>query len=149
MRARHRDHYAERRAAAAGGGGSRSPSPLPKHLSGGGWTGSSLWGGAGSGLAAVGYEQYQKSLLEVPWSHDYGEASSDDLSSEWDSDVPDPPTNTTHKVPSNVLILSLLPLRSQRSSLSVSVSPFCLELYSSLEVLHGEILRAAHNGSSQ
>ena len=33
------------------------------------------------------------SLLEVPWSADYGEASSDDLSSEWDSDVADtPPT---------------------------------------------------------
>lgn len=33
--------------------------------------------------------QYQMSLLEVPLPRDYGDASSDDLSSEWDSDVPD------------------------------------------------------------
>ncbi|XP_075233359.1 inositol-trisphosphate 3-kinase B-like isoform X1 [Lycorma delicatula] len=55
------------------GGGDRSPSPrraLPP---------------------AAGYEQYQRSLLEVPWpAGEYGEASSDDLSSEWDSDAPDP-----------------------------------------------------------
>lgn len=56
-----------------GSGESRSPSPLPARL------------------PAPGYEQYQKSLLEVPWPPaEYGEASSDDLSSEWDSDVPDP-----------------------------------------------------------
>lgn len=36
-----------------------------------------------------GYAQYQKALLEVPMPRDYGEASSDDLSSEWDSDVPE------------------------------------------------------------
>lgn len=36
-----------------------------------------------------GYEQYQMALLEVPLPRDYGEASSDDLSSEWDSDAPD------------------------------------------------------------
>lgn len=37
-----------------------------------------------------GYEQYQMQLLEVPWPRgDYGDASSDDLSSEWDSDAPD------------------------------------------------------------
>lgn len=36
---------------------------------------------------AYGYEQYSKSLLEVPSLYDYGDASSDDLSSEWDSDV--------------------------------------------------------------
>lgn len=36
-----------------------------------------------------GYEQYQMALLEVPMPRDYGEASSDDLSSEWDSDAPD------------------------------------------------------------
>lgn len=36
-----------------------------------------------------GYDQYQKSLLEVPMPRDYGDASSDDLSSEWDSDAPD------------------------------------------------------------
>lgn len=35
-----------------------------------------------------GYVQYSKSLLEVPMPRDYGYASSDDLSSEWDSDVP-------------------------------------------------------------
>lgn len=39
---------------------------------------------------AAGYEQYQRSLLEVPWpAGEYGEASSDDLSSEWDSDAPE------------------------------------------------------------
>uniref|UniRef100_A0AAG5CPK4 Kinase n=1 Tax=Anopheles atroparvus TaxID=41427 RepID=A0AAG5CPK4_ANOAO len=43
---------------------------------------------AGSSLCP-GYEQYQMSLLEVPMPRDYGDASSDDLSSEWDSDVPD------------------------------------------------------------
>lgn len=36
-----------------------------------------------------GYEQYQRSFLEVPLPRDYGYASSDDLSSEWDSDVPE------------------------------------------------------------
>lgn len=46
-------------------------------------------------LAAPGYEQYQKSLLEVPFHAEYGEASSDDLSSEWDSDVPEPPVTHT------------------------------------------------------
>ncbi|GBP84524.1 hypothetical protein EVAR_64244_1 [Eumeta japonica] len=42
-----------------------------------------------------GYEQYRKSLLEVPWCNEYTEASSDDLSSEWDSDVPEPPPRTS------------------------------------------------------
>lgn len=37
--------------------------------------------------STTGYEQYQKSLLEVPFYADYGDPSSDDLSSEWDSDV--------------------------------------------------------------
>ncbi|XP_050088894.1 uncharacterized protein LOC126573089 isoform X3 [Anopheles aquasalis] len=64
-----------------GGGGSlrnrgmathRSPSPRPSTSS-----------------LCPGYEQYQMSLLEVPMPRDYGDASSDDLSSEWDSDVPD------------------------------------------------------------
>lgn len=51
-------------------------------------------GGASTSVAAAGYELYQKSLLEVPWPHaEYGEASSDDLSSEWDSDVPEPQLN--------------------------------------------------------
>ncbi|XP_014089709.2 inositol-trisphosphate 3-kinase A isoform X2 [Bactrocera oleae] len=35
-----------------------------------------------------GYTQYSMSFLEVPLPRDYGYASSDDLSSEWDSDVP-------------------------------------------------------------
>lgn len=35
-----------------------------------------------------GYTQYSRSFLEVPLPRDYGYASSDDLSSEWDSDVP-------------------------------------------------------------
>lgn len=47
---------------------------------------------------APGYEQYQKSLLEVPTSIEYGDASSDDLSSEWDSDVPDVPRVDQPKV---------------------------------------------------
>lgn len=47
---------------------------------------------------APGYEQYQKSLLEVPPSTEYGDASSDDLSSEWDSDVPDIPRSEQPKV---------------------------------------------------
>uniref|UniRef100_A0A182NMU1 Kinase n=1 Tax=Anopheles dirus TaxID=7168 RepID=A0A182NMU1_9DIPT len=42
-----------------------------------------------SATLCPGYEQYQMSLLEVPMPRDYGDASSDDLSSEWDSDVPD------------------------------------------------------------
>lgn len=58
----------------------RASSPLPP--------------GYGLQTLATGYDQYQKSLLEVPWSEDYAEASSDDLSSEWDSDVPEPPPPT-------------------------------------------------------
>ncbi|KAL1131736.1 hypothetical protein AAG570_011349 [Ranatra chinensis] len=49
----------------------------------------------------AGYEQYQSWLLEVPLtSAEYAEASSDDLSSEWDSDAPDGQTTAdihTHK----------------------------------------------------
>lgn len=55
----------------------RSSSPLPP--------------GYGPETLSPGYDQMQKSLLEVPWNEDYAEASSDDLSSEWDSDVPEPP----------------------------------------------------------
>lgn len=44
----------------------------------------------GSVCASPGYVQYQMALLEVPMPRDYGDASSDDLSSEWDSDVPEP-----------------------------------------------------------
>lgn len=51
-----------------------------------------------SQLLSPGYEQYQRSLLEVPWAPDYGEASSDDLSSEWDSDAPDVSPATSSKV---------------------------------------------------
>lgn len=46
-------------------------------------------------LTPSGYEQYQKSLLEVPFCTDFADASSDDLSSEWDSDVPDTTHNKT------------------------------------------------------
>lgn len=53
----------------------RSPSPRQHHQQ--------------SSSLCPGYEQYQMSLLEVPMPWDYGDASSDDLSSEWDSDVPD------------------------------------------------------------
>lgn len=42
----------------------------------------------GANSLGPGYAQYSKSLLEVPLPRDYGYASSDDLSSEWDSDVP-------------------------------------------------------------
>lgn len=58
----------------------RSSSPLPP--------------GYGPQTLTPGYDQMQSSLLEVPWSEDYTEASSDDLSSEWDSDVPEPPRPT-------------------------------------------------------
>lgn len=55
-----------------------------------------------TGGSYAGYEQYSNSLLSVPFIPEYGDASSDDLSSEWDSDVPDvpppPPPKTTHKV---------------------------------------------------
>lgn len=54
-----------------------------------------------SDVLAPGYEQYQRSLLEVPVSTDYGYASSDDLSSEWDSDVPDVPQTGQSKVRQN------------------------------------------------
>lgn len=47
-----------------------------------------------------GYAQYQMDLLEVPMPRDYGDASSDDLSSEWDSDVQE-----THRTP-KVFIIS-------------------------------------------
>ncbi|KAG7302239.1 hypothetical protein JYU34_013726 [Plutella xylostella] len=55
----------------------RASSPLPP--------------GYGPQTLSPGYDQMQMSLLDVPWSEDYAEASSDDLSSEWDSDVPEPP----------------------------------------------------------
>lgn len=61
----------------------RSSSPLPP--------------GYGPQTLSPGYDQMKISLLEVPWNEDYTEASSDDLSSEWDSDVPEPPP-AIHKV---------------------------------------------------
>ena len=57
--------------------------------------------GSSAGLSP-GYAQYSKSLLEVPLPRDYGYASSDDLSSEWDSDVPT--TNQQKKVSKNEII---------------------------------------------
>ncbi|XP_060804068.1 inositol-trisphosphate 3-kinase A isoform X1 [Amyelois transitella] len=60
----------------------RASSPLPP--------------GYGPQTLSPGYDQMKRSLLEVPWTEDYTEASSDDLSSEWDSDVPEPPP-PTHK----------------------------------------------------
>lgn len=46
--------------------------------------------GVKNGKISDGYDQYLKQyLLQVPMPKDYGEPSSDDLSSEWDSDVPD------------------------------------------------------------
>ncbi|CAO1426331.1 unnamed protein product [Diamesa hyperborea] len=50
-----------------------------------------------------GYEQYKMSLLEVPSSRDYCEPSSDDLSSEWDSDVPDSQVNASNSKESKPL----------------------------------------------
>jgi hypothetical protein len=41
-----------------------------------------------NGKLTGGYEQYNLSLLHVPMPKDYGDPSSDDLSSEWESDVP-------------------------------------------------------------
>ncbi|ENN80545.1 hypothetical protein YQE_01111, partial [Dendroctonus ponderosae] len=40
--------------------------------------------------SCTGYEQYQKSLLEVPLYAEYGDPSSDDLSSEWESEREEP-----------------------------------------------------------
>ncbi|XP_014370010.2 inositol-trisphosphate 3-kinase A isoform X1 [Papilio machaon] len=54
----------------------RSSSPLPP--------------GYGPPTMSPGYDQMKNSLSEVPWNEDFTEASSDDLSSEWDSDVPEP-----------------------------------------------------------
>lgn len=54
----------------------RASSPLPP--------------GYGPPTMSPGYDQMKSSLLEVPWTEDFTEASSDDLSSEWDSDAPEP-----------------------------------------------------------
>ncbi|XP_048517527.1 inositol-trisphosphate 3-kinase B isoform X4 [Dendroctonus ponderosae] len=50
-------------------------------------TSPSMGGRRGS---CTGYEQYQKSLLEVPLYAEYGDPSSDDLSSEWESEREEP-----------------------------------------------------------
>ena len=55
-----------------------------------------------NGKLSGGYEQYNLSLLHVPMPKDYGEPSSDDLSSEWDSDVPNDKTNGTANKESKV-----------------------------------------------
>lgn len=75
----------------------RSPSPFRKSPS--------PFRRSPSPMAGYGYEVYQRSLLEVPFIPEYGDASSDDLSSEWDSDVPDvPPPRPVHsKVSFNFL----------------------------------------------
>lgn len=67
-----------------------------------------------------GYEQYQKSLLEVPFCFDYGDPSSDDLSSEWDSDVADPPPKETKvdKIYDKLAPLRLLLLIIKSTSVS-------------------------------
>jgi hypothetical protein len=58
---------------------------------------------ARNGKISDGYDQYLKQyLLQVPMPKDYGEPSSDDLSSEWDSDVPDNKTNETNNKESKV-----------------------------------------------
>lgn len=50
-----------------------------------------------NGKMSSGYEQYQMSLLTVPMSRDYCDPSSDDLSSEWDSDVPEKGSDANNK----------------------------------------------------
>lgn len=57
-----------------------------------------------NGKISGGYEQYNLSLLHVPMPKDYGEPSSDDLSSEWDSDVPNDKTNGSANKESKVRI---------------------------------------------
>lgn len=61
---------------------SQSPNPIGAHNNG------ASGDHQQAALLSPGYVQYQRSLLEVPMPRDYGDASSDDLSSEWDSDVP-------------------------------------------------------------
>lgn len=75
----------------------RSPSPIPAaHDRGNVHVRRQVSRLLSVGLSS-GYAQYQKALLEVPLPRDYGEASSDDLSSEWDSDVPET-QHSTNKV---------------------------------------------------
>jgi hypothetical protein len=59
--------------------------------------------GPRNGRISDGYDQYLKQyLLQVPMPKDYGEPSSDDLSSEWDSDVPDNKNNEANNKESKV-----------------------------------------------
>jgi hypothetical protein len=51
---------------------------------------------AKNGKISGGYEQFSMSLLTVPMPKDYGEPSSDDLSSEWDSDTVNEVNNKTN-----------------------------------------------------
>jgi hypothetical protein len=54
--------------------------------------------GPRNGKISDGYDQYLKQyLLQVPMPRDYCEPSSDDLSSEWDSDVPENKNSETNK----------------------------------------------------
>lgn len=57
----------------------------------------SRFGSMKNGRSSGGYDQYMKQYLQIPMPSDYGEPSSDDLSSEWDSDVPDNKTSDTNK----------------------------------------------------
>jgi hypothetical protein len=58
----------------------------------------SRFGSMKNGKSVGGYDQYLKQyLLQVPMPSDYGEPSSDDLSSEWDSDVPDNKNSEVNK----------------------------------------------------
>lgn len=80
--------------------------PVPRHHR------SSRFGSMKNGKADGGYDQYLKQyLLQVPMPSDYGEPSSDDLSSEWDSDVPDnknSEANKESKVRQMTLFVTLL-----------------------------------------
>lgn len=57
----------------------------------------SRFGSMKNGKSSAGYDQYMKQYLQIPMPSDYGEPSSDDLSSEWDSDVPDNKSSETNK----------------------------------------------------
>jgi len=49
-------------------------------------------------MTSLGYESYLKGLEVPSVGTEYGDPSSDDLSSEWDTDDPDPPPTPTTKV---------------------------------------------------
>lgn len=61
-----------------------------------------------NGKISDGYDQYLKQyLLQVPMPKDYGEPSSDDLSSEWDSDVPETKSSEPNNKESKVIFNKL------------------------------------------